>query len=106
MWVIVCHPANKPGETGCDGSNVGVTASKTKYVPSYAMALVNAGLNERDAAFEWLNRAYVARDGHLIFLTVDPKWDPFRPDPRFDALLARCGFSQSGDGLAASGKSD
>jgi tetratricopeptide (TPR) repeat protein len=69
------------------------TASQTKYVPSYAMALVNAGLNERDAAFDWLDRAYVARDAHLIFLTVDPKWDPFRSDPRFDALLARCGFN-------------
>jgi TolB-like protein/DNA-binding winged helix-turn-helix (wHTH) protein/Tfp pilus assembly protein PilF len=82
------------------------TASRTKYVPPYAMALVNAGLNEREPAFEWLNRAYDARDAHLIFLTVDPKWDALRSDPRFDALLARCGFSQTGDGPVASGKSD
>jgi TolB-like protein/DNA-binding winged helix-turn-helix (wHTH) protein/Flp pilus assembly protein TadD len=82
------------------------TASQTKYVPPYAMALVNAGLNERDAAFEWLNRAYVGRDAHLIFLTVDPKWDSFRSDSRFDALLERCGFSQRGDGVGASAKFD
>jgi TolB-like protein/DNA-binding winged helix-turn-helix (wHTH) protein/Flp pilus assembly protein TadD len=82
------------------------TASQTKYVPPYAMALVNAGLNERDAAFEWLNRAYAGRDAHLIFLTVDPKWDSLRSDSRFDALLERCGFSQRGDGVGASGKFD
>jgi hypothetical protein len=35
------------------------------------------------------------RDVHLIFLTVDPKWDPYRGDPRFEALLARCGFTHT-----------
>jgi hypothetical protein len=43
----------------------------------------------------WLNRAYVARDVHLIFLPVDPKWDPYRADPRFTALLARCDFART-----------
>jgi TolB-like protein/DNA-binding winged helix-turn-helix (wHTH) protein len=67
-------------------------ASRTRYVPPYAIALIHAGLGARDAAFEWLGRAYDVRDTHLIFLTVDPKWDPFRADPRFRDLLARCGF--------------
>jgi hypothetical protein len=67
-------------------------ASRTQYVPPYAIALIHAGLAERAAALEWLGRAYDARDTHLIFLTVDPKWDPFRADPRFRDLLARCGF--------------
>jgi hypothetical protein len=31
----------------------------------------------------------------LIFLTVDPKWDGYRADARFEALLARCGFAGS-----------
>jgi hypothetical protein len=64
-------------------------------VPPYAIALVHAGLGERDAVFEWLDRAYEARDVHLIFLPVDPKWDAYRADPRFGALLARCGFVSS-----------
>ncbi len=54
------------------------TVSKTKYVPPYAMALINAGLGERDAAFVWLERAFDARDMHLIYLPVDPKWDAYR----------------------------
>jgi hypothetical protein len=69
--------------------------SRERYVPPYAMALVYAGLGERDAVFEWLDRAYEARDVHLIFLTVDPKWDPYRADPRFGALLARCDFMRA-----------
>jgi Flp pilus assembly protein TadD len=66
--------------------------SRDHYVPPYAMALVHAGLGEGDAVFEWLERAYTARDVHLIYLPVDPKWDPYRTDQRFVALLARCGF--------------
>ena len=66
--------------------------SHERYVPAYAMALVNAGLGEREAAFGWLDKAYAERDVHLMYLTVDPKWDPYRSEPRFDALLARCGF--------------
>lgn len=68
--------------------------SHQRYVPPYAMALVNAGLGEQKAMFEWLDQAYAARDVHLMFLTVDPKWDPYRADPRFIALLARCSFTR------------
>ena len=47
-------------------------------MPPYAMALVYAGLGEREAVFEWLDKAYAARDVHLIYLPVDAKWDPYR----------------------------
>jgi TolB-like protein/DNA-binding winged helix-turn-helix (wHTH) protein len=67
-------------------------AARERYVPPYAIALVHAGLGDTDAVFEWLERAYAARDVHLIFLTADPKWDAYRKDPRFVALLSRCGF--------------
>jgi hypothetical protein len=50
-------------------------ASRQRYVPPYALALVHAGLGDADAAFEWLDRACAARDVHLMFLTADAKWD-------------------------------
>jgi TolB-like protein/DNA-binding winged helix-turn-helix (wHTH) protein/Flp pilus assembly protein TadD len=68
-------------------------AARDRYVPPYAMALVHAGLGDADETFVWLERAYEARDVHLIYLPVDPKWDPLRGDARFVALLARCGFT-------------
>lgn len=70
-------------------------ASRERYVPPYAMALVHAGLGERDAMLARLDEAHRARDVHLIFLPVDPRWDPYRDDPRFRALLERCGFTRS-----------
>jgi TolB-like protein/DNA-binding winged helix-turn-helix (wHTH) protein/Tfp pilus assembly protein PilF len=69
-------------------------AARERYVPPYAIALVHAGLGERDAAFAWLDRAYTARDVHLIFLPVDAKWDEYRQDSRFTALISRCGFAR------------
>ena len=39
-----------------------------------------------------LERAYASRDVHLLFLPVDPKWDRFRAQPRFEVLLQQCGF--------------
>jgi TolB-like protein/DNA-binding winged helix-turn-helix (wHTH) protein/tetratricopeptide (TPR) repeat protein len=71
------------------------TASRERYVPPFAMALVYAGLDEREAMFDALERAFTARDVHLMYLPVDMKWDPYRTDPRFVDLLARCAFTSS-----------
>jgi TolB-like protein len=73
-----------------DGLEAG---SRERYVPPYAAALVHAGLAEFDATVECLHRALEAHDVHLAFLTFDPKWDAWRRDPRFSALLDRCGFT-------------
>lgn len=70
--------------------------ARERYVPPYAMALVHAGLDQQAPALEWLERAYDARDVHLIYLPMDPKWDAFRTDTRFLALLKRCGFTTPG----------
>lgn len=67
-------------------------ASRQRYVPPYALALVHAGLGDADAVFEWLQRAYEVHDVHLMFLTVDAKWNRYRSDPRFSKLLSQCGF--------------
>jgi TolB-like protein/tetratricopeptide (TPR) repeat protein len=71
------------------------TVARDRYVPPYAIALVHAGLGHRDAVFDALDKAAAARDVHLIFLPVDPRWDDYRSDPRFDAVLTRCGFTQT-----------
>lgn len=68
--------------------------ARNRYVPPYAMALVYAGLENEELMFESLERALAARDVHLVFLPVDPKWDPWRAHPRFAALIERCGFGR------------
>lgn len=66
--------------------------SQQRYVPPMALALAYAGLNDHARVFEWLEKAFAVRDVHLIYVLVDPKWDPFRKDERFQDLLRRCGL--------------
>ena len=73
-------------------------ASRERYVPPTAIALIHLGLGDREETFAWLERAYQERDVHLIFLPVDPKWDTVRSDPRFASLLTRCGFDKPSGG--------
>ena len=66
--------------------------ARERYVPPYAMAIVHAGLDHPEQAMEWLDRSLVSHDIHLAFLTIDPKWDALRSDPRFISVLQRCSF--------------
>jgi serine/threonine-protein kinase len=59
------------------------------YVPPHLMALVYSALNDKDTAFEWLEKAYEDRDAQLIWANVDPGFDPIRSDERFQDLLRR-----------------
>jgi TolB-like protein/Tfp pilus assembly protein PilF len=59
---------------------------------TYGIALVYAGLGEKDEAFAWLEKAYKERDKGLTFLKVDQCLDPLRSDPRFQDLLCRVGL--------------
>jgi serine/threonine protein kinase/TolB-like protein len=42
---------------------------------------------DKDKAFQWLDRAYVQRDGGLTYVKVNPLLKSLRPDPRFKAFL-------------------
>jgi TolB-like protein/Flp pilus assembly protein TadD len=66
--------------------------SQERYVPPYALALVHAGLGRSDRALDWLRHAYDVRDVHLVWLSMDPKWDPLRNEDSFRRLIDRCGF--------------
>jgi eukaryotic-like serine/threonine-protein kinase len=63
-----------------------------EYVPPYNIAVVYAGLGEKDEAFVWLNRAYQERSYLLTYLTVDERLDKLHSDPRFDELVRRVGL--------------
>lgn len=57
----------------------------------YPLELVygHAAVGEPDGAFEWLQRAWELRDPWLVFLTVDPRFDPLHGDPRFARWVDR-----------------
>ncbi len=61
-------------------------------VGRYEIALVYAGLGQKDEAFTWLEKSYDARDKGLTYLKIDPCIDPLRSDPRFSRLVRRVGL--------------
>jgi serine/threonine protein kinase/tetratricopeptide (TPR) repeat protein len=82
--------------------------SRYRYVPPVFPAILNVALDDRDAAFAWLEKAYTDRSECMTFsqsfgLGVDPYWDPLRNDPHFVDLLRRVGLAREARLVAAAG---
>jgi TolB-like protein/class 3 adenylate cyclase len=67
--------------------------SKQRYFPPYFIALIYVGLNDKDQAFVWLEKAFAEHSSGMTYLKVEPMFDPIRSDPRFQDLLRRVGFT-------------
>jgi len=63
--------------------------SKHKYISNYGIALIYTVLEQKDQAFEFLEKSYNERSGSLVLIKVDPRLDNLRSDPRFTALLKK-----------------
>ena len=63
-------------------------------VGRYEIALVYAGLGNKNEAFACLDEAYQTNSEGLTNLRIDPCLDPLRADPRFARLLERTGLSR------------
>jgi serine/threonine protein kinase len=68
--------------------------SRQVYVSPYDLAILYVGLGDKNRAFEQLNKAYEDRAGWILYLKVEPLFDPLRTDPRFAELLGRMKFPQ------------
>jgi hypothetical protein len=66
--------------------------SATRYVSPYSIALVHAGLGDRDQAFLWLDKAYAERSDYMPYLRLEPMLDGLRSDHRFATLIGRVGL--------------
>jgi TolB-like protein/tetratricopeptide (TPR) repeat protein len=65
----------------------------TSYVAPYNVAVIYAGLGEKDDAFAWLERAFKDRGYYLpVYLTTDARLDDLHADPRFTSLRQRIGL--------------
>ena len=49
-------------------------------------------LGDREQAVVWLQRGFDDRIPPVVWLLKDPRWDPIRGDPGFEALVTRVGF--------------
>jgi eukaryotic-like serine/threonine-protein kinase len=66
-----------------------MTTAGKRYISPYSIAVIYAGLGEKDQAFEWLEKAYGERADFLVYLKADPRFDPLRSDPRLVSLQQR-----------------
>jgi TolB-like protein/Tfp pilus assembly protein PilF len=68
--------------------------SQQKLIPSWGIATIYIGLDNKDEAFVWLEKALVDRLSPLVYIQTDPVLDPLRSDPRFQALVRRMDFPE------------
>ena len=60
--------------------------------PPAAIYYVYMGLGDRDAVFEYMEKAYRERWSDVVWIKATPEYDWLRSDPRFQAFLRRMKF--------------
>ena len=66
--------------------------SAQRFVSPVTVALIFSALGEKDQAFAWLDKGVYARDGLLVRLRFDHRFDSLRSDPRFADLVKKAGL--------------
>ncbi|MFZ2054632.1 MAG: protein kinase [Candidatus Aminicenantales bacterium] len=66
-----------------------VARSRTAYVTPWQIATLYTRAGKSREALEWLEKAYVAHDPNMPYISVDPIFDDLRADPRFQDILQR-----------------
>ena len=69
------------------------TASRKAPVSAFFFALVHAGLDEKQEALNWLEKAYQERSGSIRYLKIEPRLNRLRAEPRFQELMRRVGLA-------------
>jgi hypothetical protein len=54
-----------------------------------SIAQIYVKLDDKDKAFEWLNKAVDTRGLSFVYLVADARFDNIRSDPRYVTLLQR-----------------
>jgi eukaryotic-like serine/threonine-protein kinase len=71
--------------------------SSHAYVDPYNVAVIYAGLDDKDEAFRWLEKGYEQRSSGMPYLTTDPFWYAIRSDPRYADLMRRMASTRPSD---------
>ena len=55
----------------------------------YHRSLIHLLLGERERSLKLLQKAYAINEGWLVWLGVEPQFDPLRGEPAFEELLSK-----------------
>ena len=67
-------------------------AQDGKVDVAFFVALIYAGLNEKEQALKWLERAVDQRSGSVRYLKVEVRLKDLREEPKYRALMERVGL--------------
>jgi tetratricopeptide (TPR) repeat protein len=68
------------------------TERSRRYVDASKLVMANLGMGDKEQALRWLEEGFSERSTALVWLKVDPAYDPLRSEPRFQALLSKLGL--------------
>ncbi len=63
--------------------------AKQRYISPFWIAVLYFALDRKELFFEWLEKGYNEHDVLMIFLNVDPIFDPIQSDHRFQGMLKK-----------------
>ena len=78
--------------TGAEGSHQVDQEVAGEVNSPFYLAVIACVSGATDNAFHWLDRAAEVKSEYLVYIAVDPLFDPLRQDPRYGELLARIGL--------------
>jgi len=58
--------------------------AKKGYISAYDLAVIYAGLGDRDQMFKWLDRASMNRAPYLVYIGWDPRFNSLHSDSRLN----------------------
>ncbi|MEO6391433.1 MAG: hypothetical protein ABIP75_06245, partial [Pyrinomonadaceae bacterium] len=87
VWEAAAHAAAADAATTNLLLDEIQAAAPRRYVSPYLSAMVQVNLGNNERALELLDKAWEIRDARLLWLGVDPVFDPLRREPRLTALL-------------------
>ena len=68
--------------------------SKHRHVSTFGLFVASLGAGETDRAYQYLEQAYQERSEWLPLALRVPGFDPYRSDPRFQAIYKKVGLPE------------
>jgi TolB-like protein/class 3 adenylate cyclase len=68
------------------------SSHKSSVNPYFSLAMIYAQMGDIDAAFDWLEKAYINHEVYMYRINVEPYFIPLYNDPRWQQMLDKVGF--------------
>jgi len=92
-WAYAALGSRKQALQEIEARQADVVAGKADEWTYWDLARLYTSLGKRAEAIAWLERLYEERSGLVVYLKVQPHFDPLRAEPRFQALLKKAGLA-------------